>query len=1249
MESCWRDGDEARNVQVEWIRAEPFKRFPYPVPVPFAERLIIMKFSFVSLCGLPTSHDATASATPEPAIDAGTSSALHTGQTPLAPRRRSGNEGEAGSASTQVRTSILPPRLRNALDLLTAKDARRQATSMQLSEVEQRLQRPELLKGRVTRALQKRRSEILQEGGGGVAPTPSALKTAAEKLDDVLYLHGAGITQKTVTPHPFRSVTTSASPKMISTVRADGQDAPAIPQPLAVQMTAPSATPERAAKKIPALLQDMNRPVDLGRLVRSAFTGTQADKATLVTQLSVSCQVAQLGNMETAQLVKALAVSFPDAARAGQALKGLRDVSLAHDILHPAAVVDAGPETQLAWKFASELESVPGIGLDLLDKLTDRPQAHPEAGRRAEMTKAERGLVRAYLRAAADVARAGPDDRRIDPGAIYGRGQVCEAIAAARRLQGPGAWPGRAGSATPPSIALKLSEKALLAIPDGLDPSVTERHGCEFAVHMLRAGMPTDKRHNVDGSVSEFYKAESRAAKTAGRHLDRALRDRTGNPLKSTLERYVLRKGKSPFFAHDALTSERGLNRGFGLSHRGGMQEGRAIKDMMDVLEQGLLTAGGPHGAPLLDAQGHVDARSLDDATLQNLVRLAMLKTVKAKTILIPRFARCDELSGPALHAAHDAVMAMVRQPPQAGPSDTAEALVRRVEEALHRENARLTPTALLRWAADAGGPDSEASLSEYRDRPPEEGQPDWSKFARNFGRSTGKDLPSVQTPALTGTTRASAADMLAEMVAGEELGSGFSLGNLGTTHFTTRNLSEVITALATKGTAALRLDLGGGQRRMVTFESGVNAECSYLRMGVATVRMGQVGIGGSIGPTVGVEGAARFSLSVGGDVQDSVELLAQEGVTFNFPRHLNGGLAGDSAAARKKAQLLRLLIGVAGGEGGEDMLSRPGNPEDRSSLVKAAYQAFGNTISVGAFKVKQNDHRVTGSTTIGAGAGLSQLEMSVGLPSLRNSGQVNLGSMEYEDTSGTVRVKRQTESVIFKATADAVLGSITALIPGPGNDPQAFSQAVASGMQPDLQSFTALGSGALAGMSADYLRLGRTNVVNRTLDEDKQIPTSYGVSTFSDPASFIHSLAADFKTYAHDKAKKYAAADYQAHPQATVDNEARLIAEYAGKVLQDKDRTTLPNLYWEFGDDVSAMNHLMAEEYLAGRQGDKMRAKEAGRQLAALHADPAWHEARFVSSSNVRSASERVGVNGLLGVTHNIENRVSERVLGFT
>ncbi|VVE12542.1 hypothetical protein [Pandoraea anhela] len=1072
------------------------------------------------------------------------------------------------------------------------------------------------------------------------------LSRVKEQMQSGAYKHGFGISQTSRSITPFHTLTSSAKPKMQSVVRNEGKDAPPVPKTLAAQMAdaalasaRPDATPSGALRKL-------DSAAELSRVLDRHFQGTPAEKQRLTATLGGIRETAQLSHAETALLAKSLAIAFPSADKAVDALTGLRDLHVVDDILRPSPDFHgASAANKAGWQFAAKLADVEGgIGLSLLHKVSSH--AGGADGKPAAMTEAQGGLVLAYLRAASEVARAAGSDR-VDPAAIYGQGAIATAV---RAVKGSGdgggaAWPGRAGTATPAGVTLTLAEKALLAVHDELDPAITARHGCAFAVQMVRGGMVTDARRSADGTPSEFHRVESRAAKSCGKHVDRALRSGTSNVLTSLLKRFGLHQGKSPYHAYNAVISSDGQNIGFGLSHKGGIHEGRAVKDMMDVLEGALKQSGGPGQRPLLEADGKTATSSPDDATLRSLVRLAVLQAVKANTVLLPRYARGDEPTPQMRDAARAGVLGMIRQEASSSAT-TGDALAQRVDKMLDEESGRMTPAALLQWAADAGGPADEAALATHVGKAARQGQPDWAMFAKGFDLAASNARPVVETPSIKGATREDVATVLADMVRGEELGSGFSMTNGGYTQGTTRGVSEIISGILTVGTGSVRIDLGGGRKRYVTFESGVGTDRSYIRMGVATVAQGQGGAGGSIGPHIAASHDLKVSASAGADLQQAYEDVHYEGAVFGFPRHLSGGVGGDRDLAEQKAKLVALLLDVAGGGNGrgDETLQRPGNKEDQGSLVKAAYQAFGDRISVGRFEITGPTHTTTGS--VNGGIGITAGHFNLG-PNIRLSGQMKIGATNYQDLSGTLKTVKTADAHTFKASVDGTVATFSGLITE--HLTHSATEAASHSVGAHLTGFTQLVAGRVGAGSMDFFKCGETRSTNRILVDGKQLPTSCAVTTYNDPASFVGALSEDFHGFADDKSKKFFGARHARAADESVEIEKRVLGEFAGEVLAQRDLTAAPQLYWEWGAHVDTVNLLAADADLSRKLNDTPRAAEAERDMQRIHQDPAYREGRFIINANVQSTSDTKGINGLLGITHNVENRVSEQSLRFS
>jgi hypothetical protein len=1065
---------------------------------------------------------------------------------------------------------------------------------------------------------------------GGLA----RLREIRDTLRDGAFKHGAGVSQRTVSPpfNPFNTRTASAEPKLGSFVHQEGAAAPVVPKSL---RDAP-ATAERAQPGKGPALNALQQDASIHRTIGRHFRGSDTERRALESGVMAFKAAQDLSTGETIVLTKALALhSGGDIAQAQRVLEALPRIRLIADILSPRTLPEGeqGESLRLAWRFAAGIEGLKGgKGLDILAKATGRPDAAPGSS----IGMAERGPLRAYLRSAAEVARAataaGMESPGLDPASMYAHGAVGEAI-----RQADGDWPGRAGAATPGGVSLTLAEKALLAVRDELDPAVDAVHGCRFAVQMLRGGMPTDAPRNPDGTRSEFQQVESRASKTLGAHLNRAVASPTGlQGLADTLRYAALHKGKSPFYAYDAIVSSRGRNMGFALSHIGGIHEGRAVKDMIEIIESALHGRGGLGGGVLPSARAPVAASEvLADADAQgtlvrNMARSAILNVAKSEALLLPRLARGDRLSGPAIAKARESVLATIDL--QGG--ELPEALAGLLDGALAQENLRLTPDRLLAWAGDAGGPADAATAEEFRAYPPAADSPDWKGFSTAFARASRGDAGVPPNTPLKGRTRAEAAEILASMIRGEELGSGFSLANAGSTQGTTRNVTQVLSRLVTAGAVGVRADLGGGLTRIVGFESGVGTDRSALRMTVSTVRRVQDGVGAALGPKIGQEGAASFSAFVSADVGHSYELVRQEGAVFGFPRHLSGGVGGDRELSARKARLMKLLIGVPDAGGA---YRQPGNEEDRGSLIKRAYQEFGDQISIGRFEAKQKDHRLTGGPAAGVGATIGPLR--VGLPQAGLAAEARFGTLEYADLSGTLTMERTSRSQGFRAT---VSGGMTGL--------SGLRQVVSPSAGSPVGVFERMDVAGIGTASADVLRDGEARTATRIFHDGRELPTSFTTRAFQTSAGAVKALASDFENFATDKAAKFFPGRLAGDPDAAVHTERQAIGEHIGRAREHRDLTASTQLYWEWGAaHIEDANLLEADGELSLALGDKRGAELARREVAAIHEAPEYQEARFIVSPQEQSMGDTRGLNGVMGLRHDVRTTANVRSLNFT
>ena len=969
-------------------------------------------------------------------------------------------------------------------------------------------------------------------------------------------------------------------------------------------------------------------------------------RAALTTAIDRAAAASRLSPAETALLADQLATSFTHASEATRALNGLADVRLLGDIASPRPASAAG---RLAWKFAADMESTDGVGLDLLDKLTDRaPAGSAQPQSRPPLDIDQRGAVRAYLRAATEVQRAGGRlaPAAPDPDSMFRHGNLSAAIAAARR-DDPQAWPGRAGAPTPPGVRLTLAEKALLAVHDQLDPDIHAVHGCRFAVEMARGGMVTDAPRNPDGSKSEFFMVESRASKTLGLHLDRAIGLHGRQRVKEAITRPLLHQGKSPFFANDTVLAGRHAQARFALAHHGATNEGRLIADdMFGLVGEALQRTGGAHGAPLPTAANPRPAAALagEPETLRGLLRVALMQEMKTDPVFLPRLAAAPEIPPHVMDSATAKVLGAVAFDPAdaAGNARLEEALAGVVAE---HTGARLTPQRLRDWAADAGAPwthdaDPRAGLhapaGDGAAAPPGAlRREEWAPFAQAYARLAQGERSSVTARPIKGSTRPEVAQMLEEMINGLELIGGFSFSNAGNTNGTTKNVSEVVSGILAAGAGALRIDLGGGLVREVMFEAGTATDRMALRMSVATLKRVQAGAGGSAGLHVGETSLASASVAVGADAGYAYELVRQEGASFGFPRHRSGGVNGDKALYAKMGKLARLLIeGDAPGE----HFKLPGNPEDRGSLVKRAYQEFGAEISVGRFSVEQSDHKTTVGVSGGPAVTAGHFKLSMLPTSVAK--QWRRGEYVYEDHSGSLQVRKEMQPRTSKITVGGSLAGLNGLI-----DTMAPTHVAGH----TLGVTTQLGAGAIANAAMDIQAKGTTASTVHVKYDGKTVPTTFATTTFARAKEWNEDLGANLERYAEDKARKFRPARYAADPAGTVADEMRYLSEYAGRVGAERDVTTTFQKYDEFPGHTGQMDLLGAKAHLAARRGEADEAARAARGVHGMFDDPDCRQYRFAVAIHTQSNSVMHGPAGLMGLTHAMVDTATQKAGDFT
>ena len=994
----------------------------------------------------------------------------------------------------------------------------------------------------------------------------------------------------------------------MTTVRQDGEAPPTAPKALAAAAAAAlSATvpAPRTQADLGALLGQMDTPAAWQASVRSHFKGSDSSKTALLAELDSAKHRLGLRDAEVVVLQKALLSRFADAGDAVEALAGLRDTKILSQVLNPSP--SPGEASRKAWQLAAHLQAVPGLGLRLLGQLSHQDD-NAESG---AFETSHRPLVRAYFEAAQEVARWNGHPQDLDPHTIYSQGNLRHAINLARKSGGDDAWPGRHGARTPSGVALTLAEKALLALRDAANPDNATLHGCAFALHMLHGGMRTDEKLDPHGKLSEYHKAESRACKTFGKHLDRAIaaeQKAQGGGLMAGLRP---RKNKSPFFAYDRLFAKDKV--GFGLAHGNGVHDGRAVKDMVGVVKSAYQDFRGHQEVTQLRRRDIAQPTTNHLTRIRHECRLAILALTESETVVLPRFADAQPISEAQLMRAKAQVLPRLITRHDMTEQQKA-ALAAQVESILRQENLGLTPQTLLAWGHAAGGPSNATQLRDRAQVQRTQGAPDWAAFEAAYLHSTQAALPSVDTPPLKGATRQAAGAQLAEMVRGEELGTGFTLENGGFTQVRTGEVAGLVSRVFLGGIASVGVDLGGGNRRTVTFESGVDPARSFIKVGVSQFRQVQAGVGIAAGVEVGDAGAARAAVGGGVDTQHAYEMVRQEGTIFAFPRNLSGGATDDQALSDKKAQLLEILVAVAGAQERTDQRPRPANPEDQGSLIKAAYQAFGGEISVGRYEAKATNHQDTVRAKTETRMTFGPVAVSLPEADLGKSEQTE--RTEYSESSGSLRVKK-----VAIREASQVKGGL---------------------------SIGGLQDVSLLQGTADISRSGTIKTTNRVMLDGEELPLSFATVDYLKPGDFAHAVESGLEAFARDKSAAHFGDRHEADPATSTQAEKQTMVNFAARVMNERDLTATPQLYYEFGNVVDAANVLEADAAVS-QLVDTHRARTAQRKAAALHEDPANQQGRFLFSANARSLGSTAGMNDVLGLTQTRVNEFTEKSSRYT
>lgn len=1094
---------------------------------------------------------------------------------------------------------------------------------------------------------------------------------------------GAAAYARTKLFNPFHRTDVSAQPTVGRHARLDGEAVPQMPSKMSG-----AARAARAAMVEGPRLQALKQAPDLVGMLRSAYPDAQPGAcAALADSLAATARSGSLTHPELQLLTGALLQAHPqDMGRAADCLAGLRGIRPVEALAHPPSS-PATEQARAAWAFAAALVAlVPGVAIDLLDKATDSAE-EGEAGngvaRRAQWNAQQRDGVLCYLIAARQIGGAA-----VDPHSVYSTDRLAACIEASHGqahregalAQREDTWPGRAGAALPlqdgaagaPAVRLNLQEKALLAVHDMLDPTVTAVHGCEFAAYRVLNGLAGGDARDAGGPQSDeqFILARTRKGRT---WMDRA---RAPGGKRAAFKLALTHRGKSPYLVVNKVVSPQGMDARMVLSHNNGIHHGRAMKDMIGTLEQALDQRGGPGGSPLPTRDNPVPAAAVrpDDqdglATLRNLVRRSLLTGAQAEVgPLFTRYNLSRAVPPDAIAAARAAVLDCIRpddgaagSPPHwpqditaavdalladPGPASTDAMEVGAGDAAIRcgtAQNRPLTPQCLLDWAADVGGPRDEEAAMEMRSDTCAPGEPDWAKFASNYARAAKNEAPEPEVVSLQGKSHEEACLVIAEMIrgkhagdnSGEELASSFTLEHGGNLGFNTGSVMQRIGG-AMLGFFRCHLDAGVQHTRRVGFESRNSAERSGIVMRVQTFVRVPLGAGGSAGVS-GRLGPVGGSLVGGAGASYVWKLATEEGVNWNFPRDRSGGLANDQQLADKKARLFLLLNGVADPQGSPYTL--PGNPEDRSvdghpDLINLALQEFGPSLSINRYEVGQYVEKGP-SVEVSAGAAVSMGPVALGLAPVKIVHDVRTSVVHQKDLTGAYRIDKETRHAHVVDRATGALATLLSRAPEWEQGGSVGSLSAVVNIAP------------VAPRAVDFRREGVAESTVRIARNQKTLPTTYLSTSYDRPNDFYQAYGARIDSNIEDMNKKFYPGRHAENAARERDKQMAALGQFAGRHAARQDMTMKFADWYELGEHADSDSALRAQAHLDGLRGDTAKAASAHAEADRLLREPATQESRYVIALNTRSVGMTLGVNGQLGATHNGQYTYTERSPDF-
>jgi hypothetical protein len=907
----------------------------------------------------------------------------------------------------------------------------------------------------------------------------------------------------------------------------------------------------------------------------------------------------------------ALACKGMDPHLAGRGLACLREVDLHASIANPETSRPDGfneDEFASAWRIAHALEQTP-LGFAALKKIAqpayDVPNPH------ASITSHDDTMLHVYLKASREKTRLDPA-LPAHPQAVLGN------------------IPDNPGT---------LLDKSLRAVQSHLTQSVeharndpaaaftARKDANEWTIGAVRNGFYTDAQKDANGKSTPFYKAENRLKKMSkwvsrangtgnsdpGGSVNDAIGARTSKVKKFTrFMRNTLLPGmkKSPFNALNRQAPDTlpfvGATSGSGFRNveGGGLGEARAIKSMIDNLEKALAA----NGASLAPREADPDAD-----TLEGMVRLAILKQVKADTKILPRYVNIG-LDDSARTQVKEHVYAAL-QGNVAGQSQATKDAINRL---IDNQHTNLTPETLGDWANHAGCPASVPDAAQLASD-----QPDWRAFRLAQRRATEQVRPT-ETPDLKTITKANTARMLEEHTRNHELGSRVVMYSGGIGGVGTKQLSALISKVVSKTLLRAHVDVRAEGTRCATIEIGTGAQGNELFLGTQGIKKGQAGGGVSIGWNISDKNDdAVVSASVGAAASIGMEGTDRNGVLIRFDR-LKGGVVGDQENNAKLARLAGKLSAPDALPEGQPYANAQG--DDAASPLKNLWQEWPE-VSVSLLETKEKAGRAGAS--VSGGLGLKIGKFGMGLPGIGAGVDGKKGKGTWKETGGSLHVDKQTKYWTAKTSVSAAVASFAGGV-GTSNEDVGLS----------------LTGGEPLGGAVDFWRNGYAETDTFIEYEGELKKSTVKIKSYQTAKAFVDNVAPHLDEWAEAKTKRFNPGEYGAAapedetpPQeaerlqrrdAAIEAEHTKLSQHLQRALDLAEPT---QSFWEFKeitqDATAAANALKSLAVMAEGCGDKQALQECTEsRKKLLKSEEAWEPSFLVDYETTAQQRSMTPVN---------------------